>query len=222
MTERENELLLCDFETKKAQMNEMKVESKSLMEETDRSRIEMAKLIGILEQYDLSLSEYETNVKEYEVYELYMKAMHVSGVPSLILKDMIPSINESINSIMDNVCDFTVELMDRDGKLDIMIKRGESLTPIESCSGAEETLSSMAIRVAMCEHSQMVKPDFFILDEPATSLDSSNLANFIKMLEMIKSRFRIVFLVTHIELLKDHVDQLIEIDSDGEYSQVIH
>mgnify|MGYP000880752754 FL=1 len=222
MTERENELLLCDFETKKAQMNEMKVESKRLVEETDRSRIEMAKLIGILEQYDLSLSEYETNVKEYEVYELYMKAMHVSGVPSLILKDMIPSINESINSIMDNVCDFTVELMDRDGKLDIMIKRGESLTPIESCSGAEETLSSMAIRVAMCEHSQMVKPDFFILDEPATSLDSSNLANFIKMLEMIKSRFRIVFLVTHIELLKDHVDQLIEIDSDGEYSQVIH
>jgi len=54
------------------------------------------------------------------------------------------------------------------------------------------------------------------LDEPATSLDADHLESFIKVLEMIKTEFKTVILITHLDALKDSVDKIIEIQKDEE------
>ena len=54
--------------------------------------------------------------------------------------------------------------------------------------------------------------DIFILDEPVGALDGDLKTGFVKLLDYIKSEFRIVFLITHLDDLKDVVDTELSIE----------
>ena len=66
----------------------------------------------------------------------------------------------------------------------------------------------------------MPKSELFILDEPATALDQEHMDGFIKMLEMIKSQFKTVLLISHLDSLKDCVDLTIDIQKQNGYAKV--
>ena len=82
-------------------------------------------------------------------------------------------------------------------------------------SGAEKTLAAMAIRLSLLTVSSLPKSDIFILDEPGTALDVDNMDGFISILELIKTYFKTVILISHLDHLKDCVDQQIVIDKKG-------
>jgi len=87
--------------------------------------------------------------------------------------------------------------------------------PIELGSGAEKTIAAMAIRLALLNVSTLPKGDIFILDEPGTALDAENMEGFVRILEMIKSQFKTVLLISHLDSLKDTVDNEIAIEKMG-------
>ena len=87
-------------------------------------------------------------------------------------------------------------------------------------SGAEKTISAMAIRLALLNVSTLPKSDVFILDEPGTALDEDNMEGFIRILEMIKTQFKTVLLISHLDTLKDIVDQQIIIDKKSGYASI--
>jgi len=66
----------------------------------------------------------------------------------------------------------------------------------------------------------MPKGDIMILDEPGTALDAENMEGFVRILDLIKSYFRVVFLITHIEGLKDIVDMTIDIEKRDGYAYI--
>jgi len=78
----------------------------------------------------------------------------------------------------------------------------------------------MAIRLALLNVSSLPKPDLFILDEPATALDEENMEGFIRILDMVKSYFKTVLLISHLDTLKDCVDMTIEIEKKGNFAYV--
>jgi DNA repair exonuclease SbcCD ATPase subunit len=59
-----------------------------------------------------------------------------------------------------------------------------------------------------------------VLDEPGTALDDENLEGFIKILDMVKQHFRVVFLISHLDKLKESVDMQITIDKIGGFANV--
>ena len=79
-------------------------------------------------------------------------------------------------------------------------------------SGAEKSISAMAIRLALLSVSNMPKSNIFILDEPATALDEENMDGFVRILDMVKSYFKTVLLISHLDSLKDCVDTQLVID----------
>ena len=106
-------------------------------------------------------------------------------------------------------------------KLDIYIKHPKyEARPIEMGSGAEKTIASMAVRLALVSVSSLPKSQVFILDEPATALDADHMEGFTRLLQMIKSQFKTVLLITHLDSLKDIVDTTIEIDKVDGYAHV--
>ena len=122
-----------------------------------------------------------------------------------------------MNKLLHNIVEFEAYFENEDGKLEIYIKHPESpARSIENCSGAEKSLVAMAIRLALIKCGSLPVSDVFILDEPATSLDAEHLESFIKVLEMIKTQFKVVLLITHLDALKDSVDKIIEIQKDEE------
>ena len=87
-------------------------------------------------------------------------------------------------------------------------------------SGAEKTIAAIAIRLALLNVSTLPKGDVFILDEPGTALDEENMEGFTRILDMIKSHFKTVVLISHVDSLKDTVDTQILIDKKESFAHV--
>ena len=150
-------------------------------------------------------------------YELFLKCTHNSGIPFELIKKTLPVVNRELNSILSGIVGFEAFFANEDGKLEIYIQHpGLNPRAIENCSGAEKSLVAMAIRLALIKCGSLPVSDIFILDEPATSLDAEHIESFIRILEMIKTHFKVVLLITHLDILKDSVDKIIEINKDSE------
>ena len=87
-------------------------------------------------------------------------------------------------------------------------------------SGAEKTIAAMAIRLALLNVSTLPKSDIFVLDEPGTALDADNMEGFIRILDMVKTQFKTVLLISHLDSLKDIVDQQIFIDKKDGFASI--
>jgi len=183
--------------------------------------LELYRKIGSLEQkHDQAVKEEEEFhdlENEFTVADLFMRCMHSNGISYDIIKKRLPLINNEVSKILTNIVDFEIMFVNDEKKLDILIKHpGYDPRPIEMGSGAEKTIAAMAIRLALLNVSTLPKGDIFILDEPGTALDAENMEGFIRILDMIKTQFKTVLLISHLESLKDIVDKQIIIEkSEG-------
>lgn len=159
--------------------------------------------------------------KQYAAYDLFQRCMHSNGISLDIIRKRLPLINEEIAKVLSNVVDFEITLQNEDKKLEIFIKHPKyDARPLEMGSGAEKTIASMAIRLAFLNVSSMPKPDIIVLDEPGTALDEENMQGFITILDILKSFYKSVLLISHLESLKDSVDSQITIDKVKGYPNV--
>lgn len=175
-----------------------------------------------LNQLLKSREELRQTREEFEAFDLYLKCMHPSGIAYDIIKKSLPAINVELAKILTNIIEFQVFFVNEDNRLDIYIQRPKDVEPtlIELCSGAEKTITAMAIRLAFISISTIPHGDIFILDEPGTSLDAESMEEFIRILELTKSFFKCVLLISHLETLKDTTDSLIDVQRKGCFSYV--
>ena len=181
--------------------------------------------IGSLEQKVETLKEKKQELldirAEFAAYDLFMRCMHSNGIAYHIIKRRLPVINEEIAKTISNIVDFEVFFQEDGNKLDVLIKHPNfEARPIEMGSGAEKTLASMGIRLALLSVSSLPKGNIFILDEPGTALDAENMEGFIRMLDLVKTYFKTVILISHLDSLKDIVDTEITIDKTNGYARI--
>jgi len=187
--------------------------------------ISLHKQEGTFEEKVKNLTEQKEQLEEYQkkyaAYDLFMRCMHPNGISYKIIKNKLPIINEEISKILSNIVEFEVFFENSEEKLDIYIKHPKyDARPIELGSGAEKTLAAMAIRLALLNVSSLPKGDIFILDEPGTALDEDNMEGFVRIIDLVKSQFKNVILISHLDSLKDCVDMTIDIDKVGGYACV--
>ena len=183
------------------------------------------KRVGSLEQRVENLREQQAEFiklrQEFAAHDLFMRCMHPNGIAYDIIKKKIPVINSEIAKVLANIVDFEVFFESNGNKFDIFIKHPRhEPRPIEMASGAEKTMASMAIRLALLTVSSLPKGAIFILDEPGTALDEENMEGFIRILELIKVYFKNVLLISHLDSLKDCVDMQIAIEKKVGYARV--
>ena len=187
--------------------------------------MESVKSVGSHEQKIETLNEQKKEYRdlqtEFAAYDLFMQGMHPNGIAYDIIKKKIPIINEEIAKVLANIVDFEIFFEASGNKFDIFIKHPQyEERPIEMASGAEKSLSAMAIRLALLGVSSLPTGDLFILDEPGTALDEDNMSGFIQILELIKVYFKNVLLISHLDSLKDCVDMQIVIEKKAGYARV--
>jgi DNA repair exonuclease SbcCD ATPase subunit/predicted phosphodiesterase len=187
--------------------------------------LELYKENGTLEERTEKIKrdkeEYLSFQDDFSAYDLYMRCMHSNGISYDIIKKRLPLINSEVAKVLANIVDFEIFFENDDNRLDILIKHpGYDPRPIEMGSGAEKTIAAMAIRLALLNVSTLPKGDIFVLDEPGTSLDEDNMEGFIRILDMIKTQFKTVLLVSHLDSLKDTVDTQIMIEKKKGYAFV--
>lgn len=215
------ELLLKDKSRKEKRVKELDKGIQSCEEQV----MELYKTYGSLEEKLTSLEENRTLMlqkrEEFAAYDYFLQCMHSHGISSDIVKKRLPVINSEITKVLSNVVDFEVYLETDGRKLDVFIKHPKfDPRPIELGSGAEKTLAAIAIRLALLSVSTLPRGDVFILDEPGTALDENNMEGFSRIVDIIKTQFNKVILISHLDSLKDAADMTIDIDKKDGFAHI--
>ena len=173
-------------------------------------------------RYEEEREEFEELNEKNKIYDIFSSAMSKKGIPVTLIKDMLPVLNNEIKDILSAVVPFTVELEIEDGSnsMDVYINYGDSRRIIECGSGMEKMISSIAIRVALINISSLPKSDIFIIDEGFGALDDSNLEACSRLLQSLKKWFKTILIISHVDAVKDIVDDTIEIMSNGKDAYV--
>lgn len=166
--------------------------------------------------------EAEKTLSIIKIYEFVTQSLSKKGIPALILRSQLPIINQEIVKILQGTFDFSVEFeLDHDlNSMDIFVDYGDSRRYIEMCSGMEKTIASIAIRAALINITSLPKPDFLILDEGFGTLDPVQVEPCGRLLQSLKKYFRFVMIVTHVDPLKDYIDNTVEVTKKEKDSYV--
>ena len=199
---------------KKTDLEACNKKSMQLMSEEGSTR-------RLVEEAKEHIKQIDDAEKEFIAYDLYIQAMHANGVSYQVIKSMLPIINKEISSVLSTIVNFEVFFDNVDNKLEIYIKHPKyDPRPLSMGSGAEKTIASMAIRLALISVTNLPKSSLMIMDEPATALDEEHMNGFIRLLQMVKSQFKTVIIISHLDSLKDIVDKTIDIQKVDGYAKV--
>ena len=166
--------------------------------------------------------EYDKANKQLKTYDMIAQAFSRRGIPVQIIHSLLPKINDEIAKILSGVVGFAVELEAdlESNAMDIYINYGDSRRIIELGSGMEKMMSSLAIRVALINCSTLPKTNMLMIDEGFGALDETNLEACGKLLQSLKKWFKNILIISHIDAIKDIVDNTIEITKKGVDSHV--
>jgi DNA repair exonuclease SbcCD ATPase subunit len=169
------------------------------------------------------LETYKQLETEYKAYEYYLQSVKRDGVPYELIKLAIPKIENEINNVLNQVVDFNMVLQ-TDGKNinGYIIYDEENFWPLELTSGMERFISSLAIRVALINVSALPRPNFIAIDEGWGSLDQDHISAVVNLFEYFRTKFDFSIIISHVESMRDMVDNLIEVNKIDKFSQIIH
>lgn len=221
----EEQTKILNFLLEKEKLEKSIKEKKQEIDFLESQKIKLSTKKGVLQQKIKGAEEQKQELdiirEKYSVYEMLLKCMHSNGIVYDIIKKKLPQVNQEMNDVLLDIVPFEVFFDDDGKKLDLFIKHPKyEARPLELGSGAEKSIASIAIRLALIKSSSLPVSDIKILDEPATALDEENMAGFTKILSMLKSNFKTIILISHLETLKDVVDKQIIIDKVDGFAKV--
>lgn len=173
-----------------------------------------------LDNYTDKLKEVKEEEKKYKIYSMYLQAVHRDGIPSRIIKNKLPVVNNKINSILNTVVDFQVELkVLKNGDIteDFYFSedKSDALPLASSGSGSQKFISSLVIKDALHYISNLMKPSINIIDEGFGSLDDDKTSGIANVLYYLKNKYKNVLIITHKNEIKDYVDNIIDAYKDS-------
>jgi DNA repair exonuclease SbcCD ATPase subunit len=188
---------------------------------------EMLKLmsdVGATKTFIDNMKAKMEEVKELEtknqLYTFYLDAVKKDGVPYELISKALPAIENEVNNILGQVVDFSIS-MDTDGKnINARIVYEDQEWALEMCSGMEKFISGLAIRVALINICNLPRPNFLVIDEGFGTLDADNLSSLFMMMQYLKTQFDFIWVISHLEQMRDIVDGLIEIKKVDGFSKI--
>lgn len=180
----------------------------------------MAVLNTQIQQIIESIEKIKKLEKEYEAYSLYVKAVNRDGLPYMVIQKTVPEVEREVNNILTQMVDFHL-VIETDGKNVIpYIVYDDKRWPIEMASGFEKFVSSLAIRVALVNVSNLPRPNFLVVDEGFGVIDANNMPSVQTLFAFLKTNFDFIIIISHLDVLRDMVDKQIEIKKDNGFSMV--
>jgi len=170
-----------------------------------------------------SIKKAEELEQKFKAYEYYIDAIQRDGVPYELITQVIPIIEEEVNDILAQIVEFKI-LFELDGKnINTHIVYSEDKSwPLELTSGMEKFISSLAIRTALTNISNLPRPNFLAIDEGLGNLDSENLNSLFMLFTFLKSQFDLLMIISHLDSVRDVVDNLLDIQKVAGFSKITH
>jgi len=181
---------------------------------------EMGSIESFINVTKSKIQEVKDLEQKNDLYTYYLDAVKKDGVPYELISKAMPVIENEVNNILAQVVDFSLS-MDTDGKnINAKIVYEDQAWNLEMCSGMEKFISGLAIRVALINICGLPRPNFLVIDEGFGTLDADNLSSLFMMMQYLKTQFDFIWMISHLEQMRDIVDGLIEIKKDNGFSKI--
>jgi exonuclease SbcC len=154
---------------------------------------------------------------EHEIsdYKRLEPAFHRDGIPSAILKRIIPRVASESSSILNQLSDgrydaVTIEEQE-DGKLNIWVKDGDQKYGVHRFSGGEKVRIALSVRLAISKvlselpeaGKRLSRMKTLIIDEgDLGSLDGEGLNSTIDIVNELTKLFGLTILISHLDAVK--------------------
>ena len=227
-------------------------EFEEVMEEIEKQfnteNANITKNTALLDQIRKDLAEHKAIEKNLKLFEIYKKSM--KQLPYILLNKIQPLLEKKVNDLLSIITDFTVKFDISDSKIDIYIdrpmynKKGKtsisSSNPggssgssgsnsgnnryilINNGSGFERFISSLSIRIALLDISNLPKINFLAIDEGFSAFDTHNINNVGQILDYLKTKFDFILTISHLTQIKENSDIIIGLQKDEHgYTKII-
>jgi DNA repair exonuclease SbcCD ATPase subunit len=157
------------------------------------------------------------------VFKIYLTVYGKNGISKIILKNMIPLINQELYRLLVDSCHFILEMNinDKNEVEFIMIDTETRIVkPLNAGSGYERTISSLALRSVLTKISSLPKPNIVVMDEVFGKIADENLEMVGEFFKKIKNYFEHIFVISHNSLIRNWSDNLIMIKKEENVSTI--
>jgi DNA repair exonuclease SbcCD ATPase subunit len=200
--------------------SEIESEVKTLNKQISDLNSSITQIQSFIDNVKDKMDEVKDLEEKSRLYTYYIDSVKRDGVPYELISKAMPVIENEINNILAQVVDFSI-VMDIDGKsINAKIVYEDQEWPLEMCSGMEKFVSGLAIRVALINICNLPRPNFLVIDEGFGTLDANNLSSLFMMMQYLKTQFDFIWMISHLEQMRDIVDGLIEIKKIDGFSKI--
>jgi DNA repair exonuclease SbcCD ATPase subunit len=192
-------------------------------------RIKVSNQLNITNHNDKIERNHEiigTIAEEFErekVYKIYMDIFGKNGISKMIMKTMMPLINQELQRLLMDSCYFTLEIRIND-KNEVEFMMIDNSTGIEklmsSGSGYERTIASMALRAVLSKVCSLPKPNIIVWDEVFGKVSNENLDMVGEFFSKMKEYFEKIFVITHNPLVNNWANNVVKITKVDNISRV--
>jgi DNA repair exonuclease SbcCD ATPase subunit len=162
--------------------------------------------------------------EEYgNTFRLYLNIFGKNGISKIIMKNMIPLLNQELYRLLVDSCNFILELNvnDRNEVEFIMIDtESRVIKLLESGSGYEKSIASFALRAVLTRVSSLPKPNVVVMDEVFGKVADENLEMVGEFFKKIKNYFDHILLISHNPLIRNWSDNIIMINKENNVSGI--
>ncbi len=192
------------------------------------SKIEKHKnnIINMKEKIDTNIELIKKIKSEEEllsVFKTYLMIYGKNGISKVILKNMIPLLNLELYRLLVDSCHFILELNINDkNEVEFVMIDSETrvVKPLNSGSGYERTISSLALRSVLTKISSLPKPNIVVMDEVFGKIADENLEMVGEFFKKIKNYFEHIFVISHNPLIRNWSDNMIMIKKEENVSSI--
>ncbi|MEW5937722.1 MAG: SbcC/MukB-like Walker B domain-containing protein, partial [Candidatus Thermoplasmatota archaeon] len=173
--------------------------------------------VSSLERDLARLRKEEAIVEELGERLIYMSRLEelLAEFRAYMISRVRPALSAMTSEYLDALSNGRYTTVEIGKSYEIMVDDDGALHPLERFSGGEIDLVSLCLRLAIsrlvAERSGREGMGIIILDEVFGSQDSERRRAILEALAALSNQFRQVFLITHIEEVRDHLSHLITV-----------
>ena len=158
--------------------------------------------------------------KQTKLYDYYLNALGKDGVSYELIEKSLPMIEGEVNNILAQIVEFGMQLDITGKNINAYLVYGDQKWSLEMASGMERFISGLAIRVALINICNLPRPNFLVIDEGFGSLDPEVMQSLFQLFTYLKTQFDFVMVISHIDSLRDAVDNIIEVKKVDGFSHI--
>ncbi|MFZ5980964.1 MAG: AAA family ATPase [Candidatus Zixiibacteriota bacterium] len=193
---------------------------KTVYLEAKKERELTTRELELLREQLAGFARSEKELEQYRSDQYYREKL--SGLFSEFRKHVIARIRPQLarisGGLLEEMTDGRFRMVELDENYNLRVMDYGHFFGVERFSGGEKDLANLCLRLAISlalTESAGLDRSFVILDEVFGSQDNDRRELIFKGLANLKKRFPQMFLITHIDELKDRVETLIEVNPTG-------